>query len=640
MTELDAGAETSVQTFYEGPLFDPLGMRAGLEPLHGVPPYGLSPGEADLRELGLERTSMIARIDPRASFFGDCIRVVDAPEESPLAPGLPVFGWSGSELLEGDALTCSRLHGELEIVFGACEGSLMPFTLAQRTALSGDDSVLVAPEGYELASHRNELTLVSPPTRGVVDLASGRVYDFHLNCRFANTAIDALLEQNPSLDPPPLLFPGAPHAGHALAWFTIADDGPLRLHLAAQMFMPLGAGTREAPLTMPPSSSSRLWRTSFLARNSSLHPFIFASADVSAEVAADQSVRPRSVRGPARGGVGALLRQHEASTVRLLCWPSETCFGDDFGVVSPELGGSALAQSPLFGSLAIQIGRVVDGSAPFTIRLHPPSDAFAPRFTRVMQLLPPGSSPGLVGLHGDLSFPRQMYEQRDLSLSSDPYKVSIGVFDVASGEVRCALLRKYLFQDLMLQLMHVEPRTPSDSFAYLTTGRFRDEEEHLALDLAGALFIPYPVGYNFPLPDGACTVAEEGSRLIPFVRLAALEEAAFAPVADSGSARFKGERHVRGRVASSVELEIEPRKPPADERRVELRLDALATAGRARGCREARGGDRRLTTGELTLQDGTECAYYLTERGPEAQLQIVSTNEAWDLWFAGSVERT
>jgi hypothetical protein len=627
--------ETPVQTFYEGPLFDPFGMRAGLQPLPGVPPHGLAPAEVDLGHLGLAGSSRRFEVRPGGSFFGDCIRVVDVPAEEPLAPGFPAFGWSGEELLGGAAMTVSRLRGEISVSFGVESDGKQPFTIDCSQPLSGNDSVLAAPDGYRLESRGNRVALTGPPSRGLLDLTSGRVYDFHFNCEFHNTAIDALLAANPELEAPPLLFPGLPHAGHALAWFTLEEEsGELGFQLAAQLFLPLGAGT---PLTMPPAASGNSHRQPFPARNSALHPFIFLACTESPLSPSAPPSTPRATGGKSTGGrtgaAEAALRAHENQVVRLICWPERTCFGDDFDLLTDELGGGAVAQSPLFGELEVQIGAIADDCAPFSLRFSAPAPAYEAKFEALLQLLPPGTGPGLLGMRGELAFPRQVYDQRNLSLNSDPYKPSVGVLDATTGRFR-TLLRKYLFQDLMMRLLLSEPRTPSDSFAYVAEGAFGAHDGALTLELDGALFIPYPAGYRFPLPEEGMTVAHEGSRLIPFVRLEALELRAFDPLPQERTLCFSGEKHLRGRRTHRVELEVGPADARSGRRPVSLRSGEAAIEGWGGPVLQARHRGRLLTFGGVELPDAGTCHYYLTEADGEAQLQVVSVAEDWDLWYA------
>ena len=629
---IDVGTETPIQTFYDGPLFDPLAKRAGLVPVAGVPPHGLPPGETDLSGLALAGTTHRLAVQPSDSFFGDCIHVVDAPDEQPLAPGFPPFGWSGADMLGGAALTASRLGGELELRFADVpdDDGKLPFSLVCPQPLFGGDGVLAAPDGYQLPTADNEVALVGPPSRGLLDRGTGRVYDFHLNCAFDNSAIQALLAENPSLDAPPLLFPGVPHSGHALAWFTLSEAGELQLHVAAQLFLPLGPGAPDAPLTLPGAPGDHA--SPFAARNSALHPFIYLSCSPC-------NPRPGGAAGSAaRSGPSEALRAHENTTVRLLCRPVETCFGDDFDLVTDDLGGGALAQSPLFGEIEIQLGRIVDGFAPFTLGFAAPSPAWEPKFAPLLELLPPGTCPGLVGMRGELAFPKHSYDQRNLSLNSDPYKPSVGVVDVATGRFTL-VLRKYLFQNLMLQLLMSEPRTPSDSFAYLAGGSFGAANGLLTLTLDGALFIPYPTGYRFPLPDGATTTALEGSRLLPFVRLDAIELDALKPLAPEQALRFAGAEHVRGRATDALAFEVGPVEPRSGRRRVSLRTGDVVVEGHGDVGRRLAQHERELSVGEFELEDGGVLGWYLSGTGERAQLQVISPSEEWDLWARGTVEQ-
>jgi hypothetical protein len=631
----ETGAETPIQTFYDGPLFDPLAMRDGLSPVAGIPAHGLAPAESDISCLDLAGRTLQLRVEPSGSFFGDCIRVVDAPDEAPLAPGFPAFGWSGLELLGGAAMTAARLRGDLSLRFDEPLGDgRLPLVVECPQPLVGCDGVLAAPDGYELPARDNEVALIGPPSRGLLDRASGRVYDFHLNCEFRNTAITALLAENPGLEPPPLLFPGSPHAGHALAWFAISERRELCFHVAAEMFLPLGVGSQSAPLRLPPSP--RLAHgSSFPARNSALHPFIYLScASRLADVPA--SLKSGSVRtvGSAACPEGA-LRARENTHVKFFCWPEKTCFGDDFDLVTDELGGQCLAQSPLFGELEVQFGKITDGFAPFSLNFAPPAQTFEPKFARLLQMLPPGTRPGLVGMRGEMSFPNYSYDQRNLSLNSDPYKPSVGVVDVATGRFRI-VLRKYLFQDLMLQLLTTEPRTPSDSFAYLATGEFGAAGGVLTLELDGALFIPYPKGYLFPLPDGRATTAKDGSRLVPFLHLDATESSSLRALPPDQSLNFAGAEHVRGRPVAALSLALEPLEPGLQTRRFALRADDKLVEGRGNASLHAQHRECSLIAGELFLDGGESvCNYYLTVAPGGAQLQMISPDEQWDLWFRG-----
>jgi hypothetical protein len=530
------GTEVPVQTFYHGSkLFDPLGLRPGLSPRPGIPAGGLAPCENDLTAAQLKGRKIRFEVDPAKSFFGDCIRIVDAPEEKPLDPQFPPFGWSQPIKFGGYAMTASALSGSvmLEFTEGDEEG-LISFVMSHCGGLAGTDSWLAAPHGYLIESRKNFVSDVTPQSRGRLDPRSGRIFDFHYNVGFSNTAIQLLGEKNPQLKPPPLLFPGLPHAGHAIGWIGHGEDGELVLQLAAQQFLPLGPAAGDAPLVFPASQSGDQTED-FYGRNSSLHPYIFLSAHET-RTGAPVKVRTASADvGAPPAGSPALLGNYELQTKKLICLPGPTDFGDDFHLVSKELGGTAFAQSPLFGYVTVQFGKLVDGFLPFTLQFGAP-DGFGPKFKELLSILPPGTHAGLVGMAGQMSFPNSVFQQSELSLNTDPYKVSLGIADANSGESAPFVLRKYLFQNVMRRLILIEPRTPTDSFAYVSTASFSEEPGgHLKLGLSGECYIPYPEGYGFPIFEGGAARILAGSYLKPFVNLYAVEEHAFG----SASPNFK-----------------------------------------------------------------------------------------------------
>src|SRR5205085_2378916 len=91
------------------------------------------------------------------------------------------------------------------------------------------------------------------------------------------------------------------------------------------------------------------------------------------------------------------------------------------------------------------------------------------------------------------------------------------------------VLREYLYQDLMRSLLALEPRIPSDSFAYVGTARFfLSPDGHVCLRLHASFEIPYPAGYAFPLPDGGSTTVTSDSQLYPFVNLLCIDAASLS----------------------------------------------------------------------------------------------------------------
>lgn len=638
------GEETPIQSFYDGPLFDPLRTRAGLSPLTGIPPYGL-PGPAEDFSWLDGATDLNFSIDPARSFFGDCINVVDAPNEQPLDPWLPPFGWSGRPLVGGLAMTFSVLAGSLLVRMSPEQDGFIDLSLSHGKGLNGQDGVLSTPSGYAIAVRENCVRDAMPHSHARLEIATGRLHNFHYNVLFENSAIRLLCETNPGLTPPPLLFPGLPHAGHTMGWLEVTADGErLAIHIIAQQFLPLGPTVEDRPLLMPPSDTSSGPHEPFSAACSALHPFIsiVAQTEIPKALRSAAASSPRQLESyrnrptlPAYPATGSLA-DYANRVVTLKCLPGATDFGDNFSLVSPHLGGGALARSPLFGTLKIQFGPVIDGKIAFALRLAAPTRALHSKVDRLLELLPPGTEPGLVGMHGALQFPRRTYLQHELSLTTDPYKVSVGVADVATGRFEDMILRKYLFQNVMRNLLIAEPRTPTDSFCYVCDGKFSVTEVGLFFQLYGDFTIPYPEGYAFPLPGGRATRIGPGSHLLPFVNIGAVEDICFRP--GSAPFKFRSSRALRGTSSSGVTLRIEDREYGSeallqvDNVTVKNELTALASTEL-----------RTLQIVELELR-----AWDPSSRRPEniyamllsypdhAQLLMVSERENFDSWMEGT----
>jgi NAD(P)H dehydrogenase (quinone) len=653
---LDNRVETPVQTFYEGRLFDPLGTRAGREPLATVPSYGLPPTGTNFSLDGVDlsnRTVEMTTVDG-ACFFGDCLNVVDAPDETALDEGLPAFGWSGDQLLGGFALTTSELTGRVRIEFGSEENGFLPFVVRHPGGLAGTDSSVLGSDGYELRSVNNNVTDLQPWSHGRLELQTGRVFDFHYNVAFYNSALERLVYQNPWLTPPPLMFGGPPHAGHAIAWMereTLSDR--LVLHVAVQMFLPLGSGSPEHPLTLPPSESGKSFQNPVRAANSSLHPYLYLAAR-SHEQLVDRSGRVpegqpdlRSLandRLPGRpalptGSRGLRPELLENRQFRFVCLPSESHFGDDFVLRSRDLGGGGFAQSPLFGHVLVQVGGQNGAYLPLVFRFSSPP-GLEMRCAAVLRLLPPGSIGGLVGMHGDLQMGDKMYPQGNLCLQTDPYKLSIALVHALEGSSACSLVsRAYLYQDLMLALLRTEARTPSDSFAYVgDVSLFETESGALGLRLSARFEIPYPAGYLFPLPDGGSTRVESGSQLYPFVNLLCVEEGGFSTCVDD--AHFVGERHLRGNLVAPLSMKI---MSGSTGTTIHVESERTTLYGKGEQIRELNLGAHRYRYGTFAMrQPGSEdpetCLCVVTDDGVAASLQMISARESFDTWMEGELQ--
>jgi hypothetical protein len=302
---------------------------------------------------------------------------------------------------------------------------------------------------------------------------------------------------------------------------------------------------------------------------------------------------------------------------------------------SEELGGGALARSPLFGRVEVQFGTIVAGKMPFTISLRGPTPRLNSKTERLLKLLPPGTQAGLLGMHGTLRFPRVTYFQRELSLTTDPYKVSVGSVDVDSGEFHNAILRKYLFQNIMKKLLLVEPRTPTDSFCYICNGHFRVVGGGLAISLYGDFNIPYPNGYHFPLPKYGSTKIGEESHLQPFVNLDAVESILFRPSSESVEVVSSNCR--RGNFdANAIFLTYEGDQ---ETHRIDLQTQSSTNSGKVTCLNKIAFQSCSIYEFEVVLRTrGSKegCYGFIINKPPNCQLLMISESENFDMWLEGS----
>ncbi|MEM7479520.1 MAG: hypothetical protein AAF483_31425, partial [Planctomycetota bacterium] len=415
LEEFPTESESEIRTFYDGPLFDPLGIRNGLVPQVGIPACGLHPASSELCSKELVGRTLFFDLDGSQSCFGDILRAVDTPEEKRADPRFPVFGWSGDRILGGYLITSSYVTGRVAMRFESqIEDGFLPFQFSLVAPLSGTDGLLTSPSGYGMATRANIVSNATVKSSGRLQLRTGKIYDFHLNLRFYNTAIFALLGENPKIKAPDLLFPGAPQAGHVLG-HLLHDEMGLHLDIHSSQFLPLGHEFEGEPVRMPPSRPPFAEVDGFLARGTSLQPYI--------------RIKASTHRVPKRKApfVSTQAGRHlENQEVRMLCVPGPTCFGDDFSLVSDRLGGAARGWSPLFGSISVQFGSRSNARIPYVLSFHATAAYAKRKLRKLLSVLPPGSQPGLIGMRGTLEFPLQSFEQANLSLNSDPQKYSIG----------------------------------------------------------------------------------------------------------------------------------------------------------------------------------------------------------------------
>lgn len=631
LENFDIFSETPTQTFYEGPVFDPLKIRAGLRPLLGTPASGLHPASAPVpADLVVGRTFDLD-VDPERSHFGDAIHIIDAPGEERVDPRFPPFGWSGKSIVGGFALTTSPLRGRLRIKFASeAEDDLIDISISHPGGLLGKNGILSSPAGYCLPVYSNRVSDTHLLSHGRVDLSSGRIFDFHYNVSFYNSAIVELLTVNPGLRSPPLLFPGVPHAGHAIGYFRMDRESEVAsLEIDAELFLPLDEAAKGRPIRMPASRDGARYQQPLTARNSSLHPYIAVRASTAAS--------HDDATGRSADGAATLLEQYQDSRVSLICLPPSTNYGDEFTLNNPCFGGPATAMSPLTGYLDVQFGRISNQRLPYVVELRSPNEAFAAKLRRLLKALPPGSRAGLIGMQGYLEFPKIKYLQSNLSFSSDPQKLSLGVINLATPLLEHELvLRSFLFLSVYEKLIAVEPRTPTDSFAYLTRTWFRQTlSGHLLLEAAGHVHIPYPAGYGFPLPNGKRGIyIGAGSYLTPFVNFHAIQTDAL--VAAAG---------LRG----AVDIERLVRAAGNAVRRVTFSQDGvgpvhwsfegdrsrLTGAALARMVATPNGHTYVVSEFPLDQAPSTSVQAWLDLHDGEAEVLCFSTDDSLDFWSRG-----
>ena len=497
-----------IQTTYPG-------LQPGKDactPLQGFPACGVTdPKLTKALKLPPGREQTLP-LNPAVSYFGDALRAVDCPDDKPFIPGFPAFGTCGNVLFGGLALTDSHVQGQVKITFSEPDAeNVTRFEVSHPGGLMGGNGPLVAPKLFKLPSHLNMVFDVpGAVSSGALDLDTGIVTDLHYNVGFINTAILALFGANPKLPPTAMLFPGPPNGGSSAATFTQRPDGTLDFTVEGNLFLPLGLDVGGDTVRFPlPFCNPRLQCATVPTRGVSLHPHIHLTT--------------RQSLGPA---CGANCPQVPTNTVReYVSFVHNTSFGDVFGLNIAELGGTGTGRAHLLGRLRVQFGERFGDTVPFAVSALPPGGLLDDS-PKPLSYIPPGSSRAGVGFNEVLKFPKIPYPQSDLASVDDPFNISVGAIDLATGQVIGGFLhRGFVQQTLFEYLIKVEPCTPADSFCYRGPSSFeRGAGDQTVFRFDGEVYIPYPEGFKFPSPDGAqgfTTLA--GSRLDPFLRFQAMD---------------------------------------------------------------------------------------------------------------------
>ena len=488
--------------------------KKGKTPLFGVPSYGMPTSSQKTRLRLPEAMEQTLDLNPAESWFGDALRVVDAPDDTPYLKDVPAFGHSSNTYFGGLAMVDTTLRGRLHLkFFPPGPNGRARFELRQPGMLIGDDARLEAPQLFKLPMQLCRVMDVPDLVSwGEIDLDTGIAWHVHYSAIFYNTAVITLFGANPKLDVIPLMFPGPPNAGSTSATFSSRDDGLLDLTLDANMFIPLGTDLRGDPVRWPMPFTTPDGKTaSILTRCASLHPNIRLTTRASDPVPSESSGQPS-------------LDLKPNSVIELTALSRNTTFGDDFHLNMDALGGPMVGRAHLQGRMRLQLGPPVGQSdlLPISVRVLKPGGLFSTERAH-MPFVPPGCSLGMPAPREQLKAPSGVvYDLRDISYVDDGYNLSLGCVNRHTGRVIGPLLhRGYVSQAMLQKLVDTELGTPADSFAYRGPARLeRGRGGELVYRFKGDLYIPYPTGLLWPKPtELGGFPAKDGSFLVPFMRL-------------------------------------------------------------------------------------------------------------------------
>lgn len=511
---------SKIISFFDGPLFDPLGVKGYSKAIHGLPGSGLHPKcrAVDLRRIAGQTFEL--EIDPVHSYIGDCVHICDQPNSPQIDSRLPPFSDPKVHMFGSNAIVMSQISGTLQVIFDSEaheDGALLGCEFRMVRPIKVTDSALVGQE-YFLAAKKGKLTSSPFASKAQLELATGRLFDLNLNLDFTNSAIEAVLARNKYLPRLPLFFPGVGYSGHAIGHFT-ANESDVDLDLHCSQYLPLDEHRNRQHIRLPDRASHDTPDASVLARNSALHPVLRVSA-TSYTKQSHPALTAEVIGQPS----------HRTHTLELI--PRLSRFGDRFELKGYKYGQIATGFSPLMGQVLVQTTELDENSSNlgFEVSALEPHRSFSRRLAGVIPYLPPFTRPGLIGMKGEVDFPRQSLSQRDLGLLFDSQKLTVGKLNrrdnLSVGQV---VLRAYFYLDLLKAVMSVEPRTPTDSFAFVSDVEFTEEEAGARLTLCGKSHIPYPEGYFFPTKFGRSRIGA-GSYLEPFVSISAVECASFLAV--------------------------------------------------------------------------------------------------------------
>ena len=299
----------------------------------------------------------ILPIDKGASYFGDAVRIVDCPKETD-----EPFGLCSNVLFGGLALMSSHLSGLIQIRFFPPVNNIAHFEVSHPSNLQGDDTVLAAPQFYEMPAQQN---YISDPftnlSSGDLNLLTGEVTNLAYSVFFNSSFYTALQNVNPRLIGNPFQFPGA--LGVAQAEFQQRPDGLLDFTFFGTTFLPLGGNILGDPVRMPlPFCGPLILCSSIEAPGTSLHPRIRISTIPLTD-----------------SPCGTNCPDIPSNTVQNFTDDSYfTTFGDTFHLNIPQLGGPGPGRAQMQGRAEIQFGEKMGNFVPFAVSSLVPEALLGP----------------------------------------------------------------------------------------------------------------------------------------------------------------------------------------------------------------------------------------------------------------------
>jgi hypothetical protein len=472
---------------------------------------------------GLEQT---LPVNADASYFGDALRAVDCPDDADNP-----YGTCGNLLFGGLAMTDAHISGSVHIKFYEPVKDIAHFEVTHPRGLSGDDSVLAAPQFYRFPV---EFELVSDSqdqivSEGDLNLKTGEVTNLEYRVLFVNTAIYALGQVNPKLEAPVIKFPGV--YGSSWAKFSQRDDGLLDFTFYGSSFLPLGNKIEgdglvgDIPRFPLPFCNIRLDCASIPSPGTSLHPHLFLSTSA-----------------PEEESCGDNCPDIPTNTMwQLTTFTHNTSFGDAFNLNIPQLGGTATGRSHLLGRIQIQFGPRFGDTVPFWVSSLVPAGLLAEPPETPLSI--PGLSVGLLGHDEYLRFPLQTYHLQDVAFADDPFDLALGAIDLKTGKVLGELLyRGFIAQDLLFALLEQNDGAIAPSSFYFRGPALFEKGTNgqTVFRFNGDVTVDF-TGFRYPSPDlvkANSWIAGEGSTLDPFLRIQAMHPGPPSDVvmSDSGQA--------------------------------------------------------------------------------------------------------